>query len=480
MFPSVFNAHVRHCVVTLFITGLVMAGLGGFAQPNTGFESAVGTPANWSDDKGAMAGTTDPWPGSSTDSAVNATNENSLQSLEGNITQLKVTRGRSQIIKFAQPIIRVSLADPAIADIIPLSPEQFMINGLQRGVTSLIVWDENGQEGIFDLHVENDTSELLEAVKSIAPNELIQARVTDDSFVLSGKVSSSVVLEEIQKLAGAYGYRDQNFVDLTETPTPQVILEVKVAEASKTSIKSLRSGFAADGNDADVSRLDVLGTNTDANGNVIPAVIGRLPSPTFTAAGGLDGQWNINTRYIDFMTRWRFLENTGQINVLAEPKLVCTHNRQAEFLAGGEFPFISGVGNNGVPTVDFREYGVRLKFTPRISVQSNRIGLNVEPEVSQLDRTTCVDVGGSQVCGLLTRKTTTTVDLRDGESLMISGILTREEQNSFSQVPFIADVPILGHFFKNAEMDKRDKELIIVVTPRIVRESHYGEILGGE
>ncbi len=431
-------------------------------------------------------------PGASEDTSV----------LRGSVTTLKVTRGRSQIIKFAQPIMRISIADPTLADVIPLAPDQVMLNGRQRGVTSLIVWDENGQEGIFDLYVQNDTSELMAAIESIAPNENIDVRVTDDSFVVSGQVSSSVILDEIRRVAGAYGYRENNFVDLTETPIPQVVLEVKIVQMNKQTARDLKTSFATQGQDFTVTRLanpideqliGAFGVSQQNPRSTQGLAPGTFLNPLGAVLGPLGVQFSRDrsvhliqggnnvggaTATADFgnvfQTALDFLETEGKVSILAEPKLVSTHGRTADFLAGGEFPYVSGTDQNGSPILSFREFGVSLEFTPWVNVRSGLIELQISPEVSSIDTANCIATVGGQTCGILRRTTNTTVQLHDGESLMISGILTREENNTFTQLPFIADLPVIGAFFKNAEYRKLNTELVVIVTPHVLTKKDVG------
>lgn len=420
--------------------------------------------------------------------------------LNAAVSTLKVVRGRSQIIKFAQPIVRISIADPQLADIIPLAPDQIMINGKTRGVTSFVVWDEFGQEGIFDLYIENDSTELLKAIETIAPNEKIQVRVTDDSFILSGQVSNSIILDEIRQTAKAYGFDEDKFVNLAEAPAPQVILEVKIVEARRNTAKDIRSSFQTLGRDFSATRLGsgldttilgALGGVGRADGGLVP---GRFPgaagavqattqnviglAQTSNTVGGIKGLLTPFGKD-SFQIGWDLLETQGKVTILAEPKLVCTHGRSANFLAGGEFPFVGSVDQNGSPIIQFKEFGVKLDFTPWISTRSGRIELKVAPEVSSLDTTNCVQGGGgTQVCGINKRSTETVVELEDGETLMISGIIQRQELNQYAQIPFIGDLPILGQFFKNSNKSRQDSELLVVVTPRIVRPGDYGNILG--
>ena len=173
------------------------------------------------------------------------------------------------------------------------------------------------------------------------------------------------------------------------------------------------------------------------------------------------------------------LETSGKINTLANPTLVCSHGRTASFLAGGEFPFVGSVDQNGSPIMSFKEFGVKLNFTPWIAIKSGRIELKVAPEVSNLDKTNCVTGGGgTQVCGISKRSTETIVEMNDGDSLMISGILSRQEQDTFAKVPFIGNVPVLGNMFKNSNTSKTDQELVVVITAHILKQNDYGKVLG--
>jgi pilus assembly protein CpaC len=405
--------------------------------------------------------------------------------LQVGLSKIQLVRGRSQIVRFAQPIARLSIADPSLADIIPLSPDQIMINGKLRGTTSLIVWDENGQEGVFDLAVRNDSTELMEAVQAVAPNEKVQARVTDDSFILTGQVDNAVLVDEIRKTAAAYGYREDHFIDLTDTPVPQVTLDVRIAEANRSVGRTLKTSFNAGGgtfqttrlgNTLDKSILTKLSTpirgdlpqvsTTRATPGILPQDIARTMAAD--NVGGLTGAFQTRN---GFTALWDLLETNGKLNTLANPSLMCTHGRTASFLAGGEYPFVGAVDQNGSPIIQFKEFGVKLNFTPWVSLRSGRIELKVQPEVSNLDTSNCIVGGaGSQVCGILKRSTDTTVELIDGESLMISGILSREEQSTFAKVPFIGSVPILGALFKNSQGSKTDRELVVIITPHIVRK----------
>jgi pilus assembly protein CpaC len=412
------------------------------------------------------------------------------KALKGSITTLNVTKGRSQLIKFAQPIARMAIADPTLADLVPLSPEQLMINGKQRGVTSLIVWDKNGQEGIFDLQVTTDNTPLLEAIQAIAPNERIEARITDDSFVVSGQVSNTIILDEIRRLAAAYGYKGESFIDLTETPTPQVILEVKIAEAARSVVDELNTSFSFVRGDFRVARVQTIPAPIPAAGSTVaPPAVNTIINPNnnffnnqpVQNTGGIFGALLPLARTnFNLQTAFDFLETIGKVTTLANPTLVCTHGREASFLAGGEFPFAQGTDQNGSPLISFKDFGVKLNFTPWIATRTRRIELKVAPEVSQLDNSTCITgQAGQPVCGLTKRSSSTVVELNDGETLMISGLISRDEQKNYSAVPYISNVPILGALFKNPRFQRRESEMVVLVTPHIVDAKDYGRIMAG-
>ena len=414
--------------------------------------------------------------------------------------RIHVVKGQSHIVKFAQPLKRVSIADPAVADVVPLSPTQLLIQGKGRGLTTLIVWNGQDKEAIFDIQVERDTKEIETALRRIAPQETVSLNVTDDSLIISGTVSNAVVLDEMRRLAGAYGYKDDKFVDLTDTTTPQIVLSVKIVQMSREIARDLKTSFGGNaGTNFTVTRLaNPVDTNILSRIFPNPAQLfqtnpatGRDSAglaPGFSQFGQGANSTKLTQRFLPFIqsgnniggitgtlmagtafqTALDFLESEGKASTLAEPQLVTTHGREASFLAGGEFPFIVGASLSGVPNIEFKEYGVGLKFTPWINPRTNLIDLKIAPEVSELDSSNCVVTATGNVCGLFKRTTNTMVQLRDNESLLISGILTHDETNSLSKVPFISDVPILGAFFKNSSKTKRDTELVVIVTPHVL------------
>jgi pilus assembly protein CpaC len=188
-----------------------------------------------------------------------------------------------------------------------------------------------------------------------------------------------------------------------------------------------------------------------------------FPYRTGSLVGAYLPSWNE-----DLLAVWELMEQRGKISTLAEPNLVVTHGRQASFLAGGEFPYVTGISPQGVPQVAFKEYGVKLTFTPWLAPNSNRIELQVAPEVSAIDRSNCIATGNVNLCGITKRNAGSTVSLRNGEMLVIAGILNKEDQDLFQKIPWVGDLPLIGRLFKNSETTRNQRELLVFVSPTIL------------
>lgn len=393
-----------------------------------------------------------------------------FKTVDSGITDIRATVGKSQIVQFAQPIKRLSITDPALADLILLSPTEMILNGKTAGVTSLIIWDELDQPAFFDLYVQNDTTDLLDAFKKVAPDEPIDIKITDDgNVILSGTVSSTLVRDSIQKICQAYGYQ---LVDVSESPVPQVVLELRIAEISRSITKNFqlfyKFGAWADNGlaNAPITQL----SNRDQN-------------------GGIGGEWNGNSltgfAFSIFKPNARFnwtigmAQTRGLLNVLAEPRVVATNGREAKFDAGTSVPVPTGVDQNGNLAYEYKDIGVKVTFTPWIAEKSKRIELRISPEVSEIDPSvTIVQPNGVTIFGFRKRNLTTTVELENGETLMLAGLIRRLDTNTYTDVPFFGNIPIIGKLANSSSFDKNESELVIMVTPRIIKPGVYGEVLG--
>ncbi len=359
---------------------------------------------------------------------------------------------KSQLLKFDEPIKRVSITEPQYADLVLISPKEMLLNGKKAGRTSLIFWGNNDKPVFYNLVVQQDADAFLQAVEEIAPNEKAKLIFTDDGVILSGHISSTNTKEKIKNIAQAYNF---NLIDMSESPTKQVLLEVKITEASRNFTNELATQFS-------------FGQGTQ---NFTQNILGRTGN---ISQGMFDGTLNgfqyifaNNSSKLAFSIRAG--EKNGAIKVLAEPKLLALDNAEASFNVGNEVPVPSGIGQYGQVSYQFKNTGVILNFKPRILEKSNRVILKLSPEVSEVDTSLAIQQqGGGSIPGFKTRKVDTTVELGDGETLIIAGLLKQTSSKSRAKVPWVSNIPVLGLLFTNLNDTKDDTELVIFITPKIV------------
>lgn len=355
--------------------------------------------------------------------------------------------GKTQLIKFDEPVKRISIADPAFADLILISPKELLLNGKKAGRTSLVFWGNSDKPVFFNVVVQQDPDAFLQAVEQIAPNEDVKYSFTDDGVILSGHVSSTNVKNNIKSVIEAYNFK---LVDLTESPTKQVLLEVKITEASRSFVRTLQSQFSV-GEYSPNFLTDVLKMPSLKN----------ISNASFNTAG----QYLFASSSANVAWSLSAAETKGLVKILAEPKLLAINEKPGSFNVGNEIPYPSSVGISGVASYTFKTTGVILNFTPTILEKSNRVILKLAPEVSEIDPTLTSTTG---VPGFKTRKVDTTVELGDGETLIIAGLLSHSASDSKTKIPWIGDIPGLGILFTNQKRDKYDTELVIFITPKIV------------
>lgn len=353
--------------------------------------------------------------------------------------------GKTQMIKFDEPVKRISITDPSLADLVLLSPKELLLNGKKAGRTSLLFWGTSNKPVFFNMVVQQDTDAVIQAIDQIAPNEKIKYNFTDDGLILSGKVSSTAVKNNIEDVVKAYNVK---LVDLTESPTKQVLLEVKITEASRNFTKTLASQFSAGQNAASISGLPLGGILDGGNMSFKNAGQYLFSSPSANIA------WALNAA-----------ETKGLIKILAEPKLLAIDGKAGSFNVGQEIPYPSSVGISSTTSYSFKNTGVILNFTPTILEKSNRVILKLSPEVSEIDQSYSSGMG---VPGFKTRKVDTTVELADGETLVIAGLLQHTTSSSDTKVPALGDIPGFGFLFSSLSRTKNETELVIFITPKIV------------
>ena len=371
--------------------------------------------------------------------------------------------------RWIAPITRVSLSTPDIADALVTTPYELLVHGKMPGTISLLVWGDNGRIKTYDVAVKRDLSNLETQIRKLFPGEAITATSNGKDVVLAGVVSSKYIVDRASSLAVGYVEKPENVVNLLrqqeEPATNQMMLRVRFAEVSRSAMQELGSSF-------------FTGPTGRATGSA-----GRrhssIPAPVFDNDKGLV--------FSDFLNLFLFnteeqlgavikaLKGKGLFQSLAEPNLITRDGQEATFLAGGEYPYpvVQGSGINAAVTVVFKEFGVRLRFTPTVTADG-MIQLKVMPEVSTLDFGNAVVLSGFRVPALSTRRTETQVELRDGQTFAIAGMIDNNLNETLRRVPGIGDIPILGYLFRSQAYQKNATELVVMITPHIVRRDSPG------
>jgi pilus assembly protein CpaC len=386
---------------------------------------------------------------------------------------LHVFVGKSVIINVQERLKRVLSSNPAAVETLVTSPTQVVVEGKAAGTSSLILWDEAGNSQLLDVIVELDVSELRAAIERAYPNQKIDVQVDGARLILSGNVSAASVAEELAKLAAPYG-QVVNSLTVPVSHDRQVLLEVKFAEVDRTKLEQLGFNIISTGaaNTPGVISTQQFGP---------PTINGQLTSAIGAPLQGFTSSLNVTNLLNIFLFRpdlnlgatIQDLQQRSVLEILAEPNLLALNGQKASFLSGGEFPFpvVQGGQNIGAVTIQFRPFGVRLDFTANID-QENIIRLHVAPEVSSLDFTNAITISGFTVPAISTRRAETELELKDGQSFGIAGLLDHRAQAQLSKIPGLADIPILGQLFRSKSINRSNAELLVLVTPHIVDPVH--------
>jgi pilus assembly protein CpaC len=426
---------------------------------------------------------------------------------------ISVTVNKSMVFRLADRATRVSVSQPGVADVVVVAPSQLLINGKAVGTTSLIVFNEKGDVANYDLIVLPDVGALRGQLRLLLPNEKVEISTSGPSLVLKGEVSNEVVYDKVLEIAQTYvppkppkdvapstttnnsfnlrntsprlpptgtafaGGGQLAFIEeasmtdsdrwgdkikiegiidlLTIKEVRQIELDVIVAEVSLLKLRDIGFDFTQQTNHT--SSATFLGSQAGFGG-ILSGAAGGPASGIFRY---VNGSYALTTLY-------RLLQNKDITEILAQPRLVMKNGRSGGFLAGGEFPVVQTLSDSF--SVEFKPFGVRLDFVPTLN-WSDRIDLRVFPEVSEIDQT--VSVQG--VPGLRVRRTVNRVEMGDGESLVIGGLLDRRILKDLTKFPLLGDVPILGALFRSTRFRNQETELVFVITPRIVKAMKPGE-----
>ena len=387
-------------------------------------------------------------------------------------SQLKVSINRAVVVESDVPFAELSIANPQIADISSLSDRSIYVLGKQPGTTTLTLLDAQGSLiSNVDVVVSADISEFKERLRQILPNEKIEVRTANDGIVLSGIASSSQKLQRALDLAERYApERVSNLMSVGGVQ--QVMLKVRFAEMQRSVSKSLSASLAAKGNafgnNLGVSAGTGRYSNTGGQGNGIG---GTLPATNTNSGATLLG---FNAGAVQVGVLLEALESKGVVRSLAEPNLTALSGQEAKFLAGGEYP-VPVSQDNGSIAVEYKPFGVEMSFIPRV-VDDGIINLELKASVSSIDPNNGFESNAFKISGFKRRETSTTVELRDGDSFAVAGLLQDDFQDTNSQIPWLGDVPVLGALFRSASFQRDQSELVIIITAHLVSPTR-GEAL---
>jgi len=378
--------------------------------------------------------------------------------------QVSLTAGRSTVVSTTFDITRIAITNPAVADAVVVQPREILVDGKSPGTITLMVWGA-GERVQYDVVVEQPISSLEQQLHQLFPGEEVVVTMNADGIILSGRASSTQTMLRIGEVVRA-AQPKANVINMLQvaggSDAQQVMLQVRIAEVNRRAVTE-------------------LGTSLFTGATGVGGWIGRGTTGQFPSVEFNDGKMEFSDflNIFLFNTNWnagalvRALKQTGHFQSLAEPNLIAYNNREASFLAGGEFP-VPIVSSIGQVTIVFKEFGVRLNFTPTIA--GDLIRLKVRPEVSELDFNNGITLEGFRIPALTTRRAETEVELRDGQSFAIAGLIDNTAQVDTAAIPLLSQLPIIGHLFKSKADRKERSELLVLITPRLVRALNPDEV----
>lgn len=391
--------------------------------------------------------------------------------------ELRLTVGKSVVIDYPADIGRISTSNPDVVDAVPITAREILLNAKAFGNSTIVVWSKSGERSFFAINVETNPEPIERMLRETFPGEKITVKVTKDAASLTGQVSSASTAERAAALVAPLVKTVANNIKVvTTTSDKQVLLRVRFAELNRT-------------------RSDQLGVNlfsTGATNTIGTTSTNQFRGARFDQLRGVIGGRNQGTTseltLSDALNlfAWRpdlnigaliqALRSENVLQILAEPNLVTTAGKEASFLAGGEFPVpvLQGGANAGAITIQFREYGIRLLFTPN-TTDHGTIKMHVKSELSTIDLANAVTLQGFTIPALSTRRAETDVELAAGQSFVIGGLLDDRARNSLSRIPGLADIPVLGQLFKSHIKDRTKTELVVLVSPEIVNPLQAGD-----
>jgi len=379
---------------------------------------------------------------------------------------LRLTVGKSVVIDYPSDIRQISTSSPDIVDASPVTTREILLHGRGLGNATLVVWSKTGERTFYNVTVDLNLDSLRKTLKDSFPKEQIVPESSRDSLTLNGRVSSKDVADRVIALATTFAKTVVNNMELATPPVDkQVLLRVRFAELDRTKAETYgvnwfsqagQTGFYASTQQSGISAT-TQGTSGGTAAQNVLTVASALNIFAF------DPKLNLGA----FLSA---LQTESILQILAEPNLVTTNGKEAYFLVGGEFPVpvLQGGGNAGAVTIQFKEFGIRLRFTPVVT-GNHTIKLHLTQEVSALDVADGVTFNGFVIPAISTRRAETDVELGEGQSFVVAGLLDNRDTESFSKLPFLGDIPILGALFKSKNVKKSRTDLIMLVTPEVTQ-----------
>lgn len=390
---------------------------------------------------------------------------------------IRLTVGKSIVVDYPTDIGRISTSNAEVVDASPVTTREILIHGKAFGTVTLVVWSKSGQRNFYNITVEQNLEPLRRLLKDAFPREEFTIVASRDSLALNGRVSGKDVAERATALATPFAKTVVNNLQLAPAPVEkQVLLRVKFAELDRTAASQFAVNLVSTGAANTPGRITTgqftAPAPTNLSGTIGGAVAGTNTSLTISDALNIFAfRPDLNLGALI-----KALQARSLVQILAEPNLVTTNGKEASFTVGGEFPvpILQGGANSGAVTIQFREFGVRLAFNP-IVTENKTIKMYVKPEVSDLDFGHAVTLNGFTIPALSTRKMETNIELGEGQSFVIAGLIDNRLTEAVSRIPGLASLPILGNFFKSRDTNKSMTELIVLVTPEITTPLQAGD-----
>lgn len=389
---------------------------------------------------------------------------------QGGAEEIRVTLGRSVVIDYPEDVSRISTSNPEVVDYVPVSTREILLHARGVGSATLVIWAKSGQRNFYNVNVEMNLEPLRKLLRETFPGEDIQVSAARESVSLNGTVSNAAVADRATALLQGVSKNVVNNLRVKPAPADkQVLLRVKFAELNRNQLQQFGLNLVSTG-----------ATNTPGivtTGQFSPPRPGILEGTIPGSLAGTSSQFTLTDALNVFAFRpdlnlaatLRALQQQGFLQILAEPNLLTSNGKEASFLVGGEFPVpvLQGGANAGAVTVQFREFGIRLTFTPNLT-ENETLKMYVKPEVSTIDIANAITLSGFTIPALATRRVESNIELAPGQSFVIGGLIDDRTTENLSRIPGLASIPLLGALFRSRSENRSKTELIVLVTPEIV------------